>query len=268
MGRSVSPGFTIIETTLFLAISALLVLLIIVGTGANLNIQRYRDAAESFKSLVQQQYADLSSVQNGRDKNWTCDSTATITEDGADDRLRGQSSCFLIGKYMRIDGSDIAVYTVLASQKSSATQPDDVQAMLKNYSLNVSTESVENHQMEWGTQIAWASDGKQDVKSPTTPRQIGILFVRSPDSGQVYTFTSDSVPAKDSIGQSTFNDLLVAGDSVPGQAARMICIESGGLFVNGDRGLYLSAFSSSTSSIEIRSNDYNKSIQGSEATEC
>lgn len=268
MGTRSQDGFTIIETTLFLAISGLLILLIVAGTGVSLNTQRYRDAVESFKSIVQAQYADLANVQNGRNGNWTCDATSTVVEGGSNDLLPGQSDCFMVGKYMRIDGSDLSIYTVLASKNSSNVQPNDVESMAENYSMNASTAEVEERTMEWGTQISWATAGSLDAKSPNTPRTIGILFIRSPDSGLVYTFSSDSIPDKDSIGQSTFTNLLVAGDIVPGQAARMMCVESGGLFVDGDMGLYMAAFATSSSSIETRTNEFNKTLQPSGATEC
>lgn len=260
-------GFTIIETTLFLAITGLLIMMMVAGTGAALNIQRYRDATESFKSLVQQQYADLSNVQNGRTNNWTCDATSTVIEDGSNDKTRGQSNCFLVGKYMRIEDGAISTYAVLASRNGSIPL-NDIQSMVQNYVMNVSTSEVEERTMEWGTQIAWATAGTVDMRSVTTPRSIGILFIRSPDSGQIYTFSSDSVPSKDSIGPSTFTDMLIGGATVPGQAARMVCIESGGLFVDGSIGLYIAPYAASASSIETRSNDYSKSLQGEGASQC
>lgn len=268
MGIRAQDGFTIIETTLFLAVTSLLILMMIAGTGSSLNNQRYRDAVESFKSLIQQQYADLSSVQNGRSANWTCDSSATVTQNGPNDLLRGQSDCFMIGKYMRIDGGDISIYPVLAAPNSSLNKTNDIVAMASNYAMNASTTQVENYTMEWGTQIAWASAGSQDYKLPTTPRQLGILFVRSPDSGLIYTFTSDTVPAKNGINQSTFTNLLVAGNTVPGQAARTVCVASGGLTVVGDRGVYIAPYAASNSAVEVRTNEYTTATQGAGATKC
>jgi len=169
---------------------------------------------------------------------------------------------------MRIEGSAISIYPVLASKLTTSTGGNDIESMKTNYSMNASTTEVEERTMEWGTQIAWASAGSLDMRAPRTPRSIGILFVRSPDSGQIYTFTSDSIPAKDSISQATFTNLLTGGESVPGQAARMLCVESGGLFVDGDMGLYIGAYAARASSIETRTNDYNKTLQATGAPEC
>jgi type II secretory pathway pseudopilin PulG len=261
MGTKAQAGFTIIETTLFLAITGLLILMMVGGAGASLNIQRYRDAVESFKSQLQQQYSDLANVQNARDNNWTCDSSSVATQNGPNDILRGQSNCFLIGKYMRIDGSDVSIYPVLASQKSSLAT-DDVSSMLQNYAMNVSKTDVIDSNLEWGTQIGWTTGvGGLDYNATSTPRTLGILFVRSPDSGLIYTFTSDSIPDKTSIGQPTFTNLLVAGQTVPGQKARAICVESSGLFVNGDKSVYIGPYAANANAVETRTNDINTQLR-------
>ena len=268
MGIRAQDGFTIIETTLFLAVTSLLILMLIAGTGNSLNVQRYRDAVESFKSLIQQQYADLSSVQNGRASDWTCDANAKASQVGGSGLLRGQTNCFMVGKYMRIDGGDISIYTVLAAPNGTLNKTNDVVAMASNYAMNASTTQVENYTMEWGTQIGWAKAGSQDYKTPTTPRQLGILFIRSPDTGLIYTFTSDTVPAKTGITQSTFTNLLVAGNTVPGQAARTVCVASGGLTLTGDRGVYIAPYAASNTAVEVRTNEYTTATQGTGATKC
>ena len=257
MGIRDTQGFTIIETTLFLAISGVLVVAMIAGAGVSLNIQRYRDASESFKSLLQAQYAALNNVQNGRDNTLTCDSTAAITSGTV---ARGQSDCILVGRYVRIDQSDITVYNVLAKQTSATTSgTNDITALRNNYALNASSFDREEKTMDWGTQIAWPKSGG-GAHSPTTPRTIGILMIRSPDSGLIYTFSSTDIPPdKNVVPQSTFKDptngLLQACSGIPGQGARTICVGSGGLLVAGDMAVYINAYAASASAIEMRSND-------------
>lgn len=257
MGTSTSKasGFTIIETVLFLAVSGALIVGMVAGAGASLNIQRYHDATQSFKALLQKQYADLSSVQNGRTNNWTCDATATAVEGG--DVFRGQSNCMVVGKYMRIAGSDISIYTVLAAQTGTLppTGANDIASLRTNYTLNASQAEVDNSTMDWGTELAWAKDGSiTDGRAVRTPRAVGILFIRSPDSGLVYTFTSDTVPAKDAILPAALTAMLAGGNVVPGQAARTLCIASSGLAVVSDQAIYINAYASAASAIEVRSN--------------
>ena len=49
----VKPGFTIIEMMLFLAVSGAMAAGIMVGVGATVNAQRYRDATHSLVSFFQ-----------------------------------------------------------------------------------------------------------------------------------------------------------------------------------------------------------------------
>lgn len=247
MSRRASDGFTIIETTLFLAVSALLILTMIVGAGASLNVQRYRDSVTSFKSLIQQQYANLSSVQNGRTDSWTC-TAAAVPESGTDGR--GQSACFIIGKYLRIDRGDVSIYTVLARQVSSTGTGNDVDLLRSNYALNVDTDSVEQREMEWGTEIAYPAS-----EPNRTPRTLGLLFVRSPDSGQIYTFADTSIPAEGSVSQSTFTRMLVDGTGTPGRGEQTLCVASTGLVTTGDMAVYIAPYAANASAVEIRSND-------------
>jgi type II secretory pathway pseudopilin PulG len=259
MGTNKLAGFTIIETMLFLAISGLLVVSLLVGVGASVNTQRYRDAAETFKALLQQQYADLSSVQNGRSDNWSCGSNATPSSAGPAYDNRGQSNCMLVGKYVHIDGGQIAIFPVVGYQKSTAIQPNDVASLAANYVLNASTAEVERSSMEWGTQIAEpVVINNSPNPLPPTPHKLGILFIRSPDSGQIYTFSNNdpNVPDEASIDSATFTSLLVAGNTNPGQAARLICVDSGGLFASNDRGVYMNSYATGASAIELRTNDY------------
>ncbi len=265
MGTRTNPGFTIIETVLFLSVTGLLVLGVMVGVGASLNNQRYTDAVESFKNLVQQQYADLGSVRNGRTNDWNCSDTAMSTQDGS--TRRGQSDCIIVGKYMRIDKGDITIYTVLARQTSTVQRATDIATLRNNYTFNESTSETESQDMEWGTYVAWPVHGSGS-RPVGTNRQMGILFLRSPETGNIYTFTSDTIPPKDIISDSTFKPLIVSGGGIPGQSQRHICVSGSGLFAGGDMAIFLRDYAAGSSAVEVRSDDTSIALTGDGGSRC
>lgn len=259
MGAHKFAGFTIIETMLFFAISGILIISLIVGVGASLNTQRYRDATESFKSLLQQQYSDITNVQNGRDDNWSCGSGANPVAGGATSDNRGQSNCMLLGKYVHLQDDKISVFKVVGYQRSNSRQSNDIASLKNNYTLNIARAEVKQSVLEWGTQISYPTiTNNTPYPRPPSPRSLGVLIVRSPDSGQIYTFTSsdEATPVESDVNASTLTNMLVAGNSIPGQGARLICVKSNGLLETEDRGVFIQSFASSSNAIEMRTNDF------------
>lgn len=252
MGARISSGFTIIETMLFLAVTGLLIMGALIGTGTSLANQRYRDSVETFKNLLQTQYAELGSVKNARSDAWQCGSDAKPV---AGSEYRGQSDCMIVGRYMVINQGDISIYNVLARENSPGAPAltTDIATMRGNYTYNVADE-VEDRSIEWGAEIAWPSAGT-GRRTITTPRTIGILFVRSPESGRVYTFTSNDIPSDPTaIVSNTFRDMMVAGELIPGQSQRTLCIKSGGGILGGDRAVSIGSAAATANAIEVRSN--------------
>lgn len=264
MGTRYSSGFTIIETVLFLSVTALLVLGVMIGTGTSINNQRYRDSTETFKNLLQEQYGALESVRNGRENTWGCNSAAQPVEGGS--QKRGQSNCVIVGRYMQINRGDIKTYTVLARETSEQERGSDVQTLELNYAYAVSEIEVDQRTMEWGTQIGWPVSGAGARPNPT-PRSMAILFLRSPDSGAVYTFTSDTIPASGNPANGDgLKAMIRSGEAIPGQSKRTICVKNGGLNPTGDTAVFISAFAAGPSAIETRSND--TLIRLGESTQC
>lgn len=262
MGDRASAGFTIIETILFLAVTGALIAGMMFATSMTLGTQRYSDATESFKALLQQQYASITSVQNPRENNVTC-TTQAATADG--DVLRGQSDCVLVGRYMMIDGGDVSIYPVLAYELATSTSSDtsnDIEAFRDDYYLNLAKQNVVNTKLEWDARIAWATAGSTDDQRGSFPAQrtMSLLFLRSPASGQVYTFTSNTIPSDSQLTNTDtapafLTNMIVAGASVPGQKARTICLDSGGLTSVPRTALYIAGYAAAQSAVEVRSND-------------
>lgn len=266
MGDRASSGFTIVETTLFLAVTGALIAGMIFATSATISVQRYRDATESFKALLQSQFSEVTNVQNSRDNDRTCTSEGAVI-DG--DALRGQSGCVLLGKYMIIRGGDVTVYPVLASEIVGADEPtDDIEALQDTVRLNLALDEVKKLKLEWDVRIDWVdelvgspvSTTPDKPSSPSNPRSIGMLFIRSPISGQVYTFTSNTVQTETWIESSEslpqyLKAMVQPGTTVPGQRGRTICLESAGLTSIPNVAIYLAPNASAASAVEVRSND-------------
>ncbi len=254
-------GFTIIETMLVLAVTGLLIVTLLVGVGASINNQRYKDSVVSLKSLLQSQYAMANDVTNTRNANWTCNSSAqpVAVSNGT---APGQSDCVFIGRYLSIVDGAIASATIIGYENSTAAAPNDIAEINNNYTLGISTDSINTSTMEWGSAIAWPTSGTE-AKSPTKPRSIAILVLRSPSSGTSYTFTSDTVYDINTITSASLKAMLVVStNAVPGQMQRTLCVDANGATVPEKIAVYIGQAASDASAIETRTNATTQSLGG------
>lgn len=253
MGRKKAAGFTIIETLLFLSITGLLVVALLAGVGVSINTQRYRDSVNSFQSFIQDQYAGLQNVFNGRTSDWSCTNAAVTIEGGSSSEGRGRSDCVLLGKYIFVRDSTIETADVVGYEMNSDTA-SDIDAIINNYELGLSSVDLQSKQLDWGTRIAWPISGPE-AQAAGASRSIAILIIQSPVSNSVYTFTSDDASESQDMSSDSLKAMIVTGNTVPGQAARIVCIDADGLSISGNSAVYLSAYSTNASSIETRSNE-------------
>jgi prepilin-type N-terminal cleavage/methylation domain-containing protein len=247
-------GFTIVETMLVLAITGVLIAGLLVGLGASISNQRYLDAVSSFKTLLQDQYSQINNVTNGRDASWTCNSNAIPVKAESSGTAPGQSDCVLLGRYLGIENDQIISATVIGYPKLNTSSSGSIASIKTDYTLGISTSSIEKTSLEWGAQIAWPTSGGGS-RTPTSPRSLSILMIRSPENGTSYTFTSDTVNQIDSVSSSVLLSMMVPSLSLtnPGQGARTVCLDPGGFNVPEKLAVYIGAGASGPSSIEVRS---------------
>jgi len=267
MGIHLRQGFTIIETMLVLAITGVLIAGLLVGLGSSISNQRYLDSVASFKALIQQQYAKIENVTNDRNQDWICGNTATPTEAENGGTAPGQTDCVLLGRYVGIVDDQITTATVVGYPQSANSSSSTIDFVKSDYTLGISKSSVEQTSLEWGAQIAWPSKGAGSV-TPTSPRSLAILIIRSPEDGTSYTFTSDTVNAIDSVTSLTLTGMMVTNitQTNPGQGGRTVCIEPGGVNVPEKLAIYIGSAASGSSSIETRSKTLIQDAGGD--TEC
>lgn len=254
MGTHTKQGFTIIETMLVLAVTGVLVAGLLVGIGASIGNQRYLDSVSSFKSLLQEQYSKIENVSNDRNQNWTCGGSATPVEASMGGIAPGQTDCVLLGQYIAVVNDEITTATVIGYPNSDTASSSTIDLVKTDYTLGISSSSVEKRSLEWGAQIAWPTRGT-GATSPATPRSLAILIIRSPEDGTSYTFTSDTVNAIDSVTSLTLTGMMTTSltQTNPGQGARVVCIEPVGITVPEKLSVYIAAGASGASSIETRS---------------
>ena len=237
-------GFTIVETMLFLAISAVLTVAILATTGVSISMQRYKDAVATLQSDIQQQYEDALSIKNSRQ-----DGGATPSDCTGD---RGQTGCILMGKLMTIthDGrmTQYVVYGREPEPPLSESITNEYQVM-RAYNPRIVESSAQAKTMEWGTGISWPEFFPPGTPDPryATNRDMGILIIRSPRSGIVYTFTKDNAVAN---AGTSFNAMIDA----TARGRRTICVAPSGWVVNDRMSVTIAANASSVGAVEVRTN--------------
>ena len=64
MNRRVRRGFTLVEVSLFLAVTGLLFIGIVAGVQGSMSQQRYNDSVQSFAEFLRSAYSQVMNVEN------------------------------------------------------------------------------------------------------------------------------------------------------------------------------------------------------------
>ncbi len=229
-------GFTIIETMLFLGITGLLIMGILVGTGTSINIQRYRDSVSSLQSVLQQQFSDVSNVDNDRGSDWACGSDSRVTAQTPSSGIaRGQSDCVILGRFITTtDGHVLSIKSVVGSPSGSIAASNDVGA-LQQYNIQVSPVTGETYEIEWGSSLV--------KPGGNTAMTFSMLVLRSPLSGVVRTFIDPATVINNN------NVATLVNSSALTQSAKM-CVDSNGLFTGARTAVEVMANATSASGVE------------------
>jgi len=266
MGIHSRAGFTIIETMLVLAISGILVAGLLFGVGNSINAQRYRDSVTSFKSFLQEQYAKLDSVQNGRANTVACSGSAQTSDGGVGAVPRGQSDCVLLGRYIVINGNTLTTSTVLGSGTVPADATDELAAIKSGYNLGIDKTSIANDTIEWGARLSWPLDGSVPEAANATDagRGLRLLLVRSPLSGTTFTFTVNGTTAPSVISSTSMKSMMTSTT----QTARVLCVAPNGFAVPERLSVTIAGFANGGSAIQSSSNQALRDEYGTEASRC
>lgn len=240
MIRHTGGGFTIIETMLFLAITAALAIAILLGTGTAINQQRYQDAVNSLKSYMQDQFSRVATVTNDRAGTLSCDAAGQVS-DSSSGQYRGTSDCLLLGRLVTVDssGQQLTATNIVGYRQAAGPQTDDI-SELKVYNYGFSPVDTDKQQVSWGATI---------VQKKNIPQPASILIVRSPLSGRILSFTTPHLV-------TNVTDLKALIDlSNTAQPLLMCVAPSGGTVASQLLGVQIDAAAAGQSGVEIPTGD-------------
>lgn len=237
-------GFTILEVMLFLGITALLLTVSFIGTGAMAARQRFTDTTDSLHAFIQSQYEEVLNGVNTRSASIACG--GPVSQPGA----ATASGCLLLGRIISFDitGSKIpatvvqsnyivsnALYTPTAGETDQQKLVGSTLAIgspVKKADGTTNDFSVGRYELKWGATIS-----KATISNPSGRKNFNRLaIVRIPDSNrivQVYynseSDAQDSSPLRVAVSNASNYD---APDLGAGNPSAVICIKNDQDFMN------------------------------------
>lgn len=190
--KRIRRGFTLVEVSLFLAITAVIFVSIAVGTQNSIFQQRYNDAVQNFAEFLRSVYSQVMNVQS---------------------EGYGRSEYAIYGKLVNFEEDEngnnkITTYNVIGDVAEDDLDNGNVLDRLKKLNADVVLNKgvgedikyepvgfVEDYRPRWASQIQTTKgwDEKYEVFTGA------LLIVRHPSSGTVYTYSSNE-PIKDVDG--------------------------------------------------------------------
>ena len=239
---SAASGYTIIEVMLFFAVTGALMLGVMGSASVGVNTQRYNDAVNTFSAILQQEFTNVTNVTNTKSVQSMCGAG------GETELQRGVSDCVIIGRLMTIDNQGNMMRSNLVGQDSGAALDDgDTELeVVRSYNPKIDASSQETGNMSWETKILKGN--------PPEASYVSILLLRSPRSGNVYSYVSQSstaVIANDTQLAAAITNLVGEGSSPRNSRDQFLCVDRSGWVVTPMRAIKLAPFSSGPSGVSI-----------------
>ena len=222
-----TSGFTIIEVTLFLAITGALTAGLLGAVSVSVQRQQYKDAVQSFAGYMRDEYARVVSVENDRDNGAEC----PVPGSGGGITARGQSNCVIVGRYIvaQNKGVSYSSYPVYASPVATSGSSD------WNYSYDDNQSST--YEITWNARTRLAS------MADDTP--FSFVIYRNPDTGRI-SIQSDT----SEYGSSQIGD-LIKNTGPDGTQSREVCVYDTGWFTKERQSVYLAEQAGSSNAINV-----------------
>lgn len=192
-------GYTIVEVTLFLAISGLLFMVAILATGNTIRSVRFSDSGKSLAAYIQKQYDNVLNGVNPRDNQITC-ASGTVSPGT---QKPGTSNCFLMGKLVVFKQNEyrLTTYNILGTEPSNVDFGKSDEALIQDYAPQVVTNTgVDTYDIPWQAYISGIKRTGDGLAANA------LALIRSPRSTRIVPYTyqqSGDTPAQNLMGNAS-----------------------------------------------------------------
>ncbi|MBQ6396224.1 hypothetical protein IJH89_01405 [Candidatus Saccharibacteria bacterium] len=270
MNKRFLGGFTIIEVSLFLALSGMLMVGLIATSNRSIARQRYNDTVNDVADYFRGVYSDVMNVSSDLPLG-----QATGGAGRSDQAVYGKLLLFgpdnaRAGSYSNIVAYDIVGKAITSDALNTAINNA---ASTDTRSLILCPPAPANPSCQIGASIfredAAGTPYKRTVHtipwesslentSDNTPFSGAVLILRSPISGTIRTYVSATDPfGAAAITSSNFYNVMSGGAMT--ESALDICIDSPDNSYNTRRNLRINAHASNSSSVELVAQDNQES---------
>ncbi|MEK7621308.1 MAG: hypothetical protein AAB395_03045 [Patescibacteria group bacterium] len=218
MGIKKDSGFTIIEISLFFAVSGLLLVTMLSGISVSIQRQRFSDSVNATQAFLQQQYNETTVTINDRNTN------------NCGPQGRGSSDCLVIGKVIDLGkddedaeevvmrSHDVIINQAAADEAINADSPPGDKDLLNDDDadgVNAVTKALKSNRSDqdfivpWGAKVDTIEDVVGDGGPSGTSNLRYLLVIRSPINGVISTYKLNI--AKDQELFETADEYTIAG---------------------------------------------------------
>lgn len=201
--KSAKRGFTVVEVSIFLAITGLIFVGMIVGIRSSLTQNHYDDDVNALAYFLQNAYSKVISVENTYNHNGKSEKAiyGKLITFGESRNLNGTTN----------SANDVFIYDVVGD----IADGDLGSSLLALKTLNANVTTVEDDEVvfsgiadsyhaRWGTTI-------ENTNATSTLLNASVLIVRSPSNGNIFTYVApQTIEVNKDKMNGTQNSLLNA----------------------------------------------------------
>ena len=226
-------GFTILEVTLFLAISGMLLLVAVTGVNGSIRTNRMADTTKSLESYIETQ---ISEVRSGVMKQQVDASNKlscpTQSKPIATPQFPGSSDvCIVMGRLLVFTtgaGSSVKVYNITGeltpNTTCQATAANNIERLRQYCPKVVETSTVSDRYVpEWSSTILATSGFLKNGFKQQLDR---VAILRDPTSESVYVISYDDIANMPLTGVYSLPASYVVPENVNQKG--VICLDGGG----------------------------------------